>query len=157
MHRRIPALLALIALAACSPKGGDKPVISEVRVRLAAVAGNPAAGYFTVKGSRKDDRLLRIESAVVNKIELHENVMDGGMMSMRQLKEVPVPADTTVTFAPSGSHAMLFGIDSRITPGTGIPMLFTFASGTQIEVEAKTLSVADEDGEGGGDMDGMHH
>ena len=62
---------------------------------------------------------------------------------------VTVPAGATVKFAPSGNHAMLFGVDPRITPGTAIPMLFTFKSGTKIEVEAKTVAAGD-------DMGGMH-
>jgi len=150
--RRLPfALFACAALAACGPRGGDRPVVEDVRVRLSAVAEAPSAGYFTLKGSRSDDRLLRIDSAVVEKIEMHESTMDGGVMTMRPLQEVPVPAGATVSFAPAGSHAMLFGIDKRITPGTGIPMLFTFASGAKVEVEAKTMAP------GTHDMDGMQH
>lgn len=154
MHRTITAVMALIALPACQPKGADKPAVKDARVRLAVVPGGPAAGYFTLKGGAKDDRLLRIDSAVVNKIELHESVMNGGVMTMRPLAEVPVPAGATVEFAPSGSHAMLFGVDPRITPGTGVPMLFTFASGAKIEVEAKSTGVG---GDGSDDMGGMQH
>ncbi len=150
MHRPIVAALALLALTACQPKGADQPTVKEARVRLSAVAGGPAGAYFTLTGGAKDDRLLRIDSAVVNKIELHESVMNGDVMTMRPLADVPLPARASIAFAPGGSHAMLFGVDPRITPGTGVPMLFTFASGTKIEVEAKSAGA-------GGDMDGMQH
>ncbi len=149
---RLPAvMIALLTLSACHAGGSEKPVVTDARVRLAAVTGQPAAGYFTLKGSKGDDRLLRIDSAVVNKIELHEVGMTGGMMTMRQLADVAVPANATVEFAPAGNHAMLFGVDSRITPGTAIPMLFTFKSGAKVEVEAKTIAAGDDD------MGGMHH
>ncbi|WP_165324576.1 copper chaperone PCu(A)C [Rhizorhabdus phycosphaerae] len=151
MRRLSIALLACAALAACSPGGGDRPLVEDARVRLSAVSDAPSAGYFTLKGGKSDDRLLRIDSAVVEKIEMHESAMDGGMMTMRPLKELAVPAGATVTFAPAGSHAMLFGIDNRITPGTGIPMLFTFASGAKIQVEAKTMAP------GTHDMGSMEH
>ena len=149
-HLLLP-LIALSALTACQQKGGEKPVVKDAWVRLAAVPGRPAAGYFTLKGAAKDDRLLRIDSAVVEKIEFHESVMNGGVMTMRPMTEVPLPAGTAIEFAPGGSHAMLFGIDGRITPGTAIPMLFSFASGAKIEAEAKTVPA------GGDDMGGMHH
>jgi len=87
---------------------------------------------------------------VVNRIELHEVGMSGGLMTMRQMADVPLPAGATVEFAPAGNHAMLFGVDARITPGTAIPMLFTFKSGAKIEVEAKTVAAGD-------DMGGVHH
>lgn len=144
------AAFALLALAACGPKAAEKPAVRDATVRLAAVPGRPAAGYFTLQGGRTDDRLLRIDSAVVNRIELHQGTMSGGMMTMRQMADVPLAAGATVKFAPGGDHAMLFGVDKRITPGTAIPMLFTFQSGARIEVEAKTVA-AD------GDVDGTQH
>jgi copper(I)-binding protein len=141
---------ALLALAACHPKGGETPRVKDVRVRLAAVPDRPAAGYFTLEGATRDDRLLRIDSAVVNRIELHEGMTSGGVMTMRPMASVPLPAGATVEFAPGGNHAMLFGVDQHITPGTGIPMLFTFQSGARIEVEAKTVGAGDDVGD-------MHH
>jgi copper(I)-binding protein len=143
--------LALLALPGCKPKSADKPQIRDAWVRLAAVPGRPAAGYFTIVGGSKDDRLMRIDSAVVKSIELHQNNMAGGMMSMKPMANVPVAAGTMVEFAPSGNHAMLFDVDARITPGTAIPMLFTFASGAAIEAEAKTVPA------GGDEMPGMGH
>jgi len=142
--------LALLALAACGSNDGAKPRVEDVWVRLAAVPDRPAAAYFTLKGARADDRLLRIDSAVVNKIELHMVGMIGGLMTMRQMADMPLPAGATLKFEPTGNHAMLFGVDKQITPGTGIPMLFTFKSGARIEVEAKTVGAGD-------DMGGMHH
>ena len=142
---------ALLMLTACSPKGADKPRIRDAWVRLAAVPGRPAAGYFTITGSKADDKLLRIDSAVVKTIELHEGGMSGNMATMKPIAEVPVSAGGTVEFAPGGNHAMLFDVDKAITPGTAIPMLFSFASGAKVEVEAKTVPA------GGDDMGGMHH
>lgn len=150
MRRLLAASFALLALAACHPKGGEKPVVADAWVRLPAVTGRPAAGYFVLKGAQADDRLLSIDSAVVNKIEMHEEVMDGGVMTMRQMADVPLPKGADVAFAPGGKHAMLFGVDARITPGTAIPLLFTFKSGAKVEVEAKTEAA-------GGDMESMHH
>ena len=152
MRRFAATALALLILAGCGPKGGDKPAIKDAWVRLAVVPGRPAAGYFTVKGSVADDRLRSIDSAVVDKIELHEGGLSGGMMTMRPMAEIAVPAGATIEFAPGGNHAMLFGIDQRITPGTAIPMLFTFASGARISAEAKTVPAGGDD-----DMIGMHH
>lgn len=150
MRRPLLASLAFLTLVACGPQRHEKPAVEDIWVRLPAVPGRPAAGYFTLKGGAADDRLQRIDSAVVNKIELHEVGMSGGMMTMRQMSDMPVPAGKTVEFAPSGNHAMLFGVDPRITPGTGIPMLFTFRSGAKIEAEAKTIAAGD-------DMGSMHH
>jgi periplasmic copper chaperone A len=136
---RTTALAALLLLAACGRGGGD-PVVGEAWARHPAVPGRPGAAYFTIRGGAADDRLVAIRSAVVDRIELHESGMAGGMMTMKPLADVPVPAHATVRFAPGGNHAMLFGIDPRITPGTGIPLAFRFASGKTIEGEAKSVA-----------------
>jgi copper(I)-binding protein len=130
---------ALFILAGCHAKETEKPRILNAWVRLAAVPGHPAAGYFTVKGGRRDDRLVRIDSAVVKKIEMHESMSMNGMMSMVPMPNLPVPEGAKIEFAPGGKHAMLFDVDGRITAGTAIPMLFTFASGAAVEAEAKTV------------------
>lgn len=146
--------VALLMLGGCHAKGGDKPQIRDAWVRMAAVPGRPAAGYFTLKGAKADDKLLRIDSAVVKTIELHQGGMQGGMMTMKPITDVPLPAGATIEFAPGGNHAMLFDIDTAITPGTAIPMLFTFESGARIEVEAKTVPAGGDDM---GGMGGMKH
>ncbi len=151
MRRLFALSIMLVALGACHQKMADKPHVRDAWVRLAAVPGRPAAGYFTLTGGKAGDRLVRIDSAVVKRIELHEGMMTGGMMSMKPIAEVAVPAGTTVEFSPGGNHVMLFDIDPAITPGTAIPMLFTFASGAAFEAEAKTVPA------GGDDMTGMNH
>jgi len=144
MRAAIALPFALLALSACHPQGDGNPKVANAKIRLPAVAGRPGAGYFTISGGARDDRLTRIDSAAVGKIEFHEMAMEGGMMRMRPLADVAVPKRTEIMFAPGGNHAMLFDIDKRITPGTGIPLLFTFASGTKVEVEAKTVAAGEE-------------
>jgi copper(I)-binding protein len=156
MRRLFAAATAILLLGGCHARDGGTPRVKDAWVRLAAVAGRPAAGYFTLKGGAKDDRLIAIESAVVKRIELHESSMAGGMMTMKPIATVALPAGATVEFAPGGNHAMLFEIDPQITPGTAIPMRFRFASGAAFEAEAKTVAAGADDGMAGG-MAGMQH
>ena len=139
MKRLCLAFSLAAALTACHRKGHEDRPVREAWVSLPAVPGRPGAAYFTVQGKTGATELSRVVSAVVQRIELHEGGMTGGMMTMRPLASVPIPADGTVTFAPGGKHAMLFGIDPAIRPGTAIPLRFDFAGGKAVEVEAKTV------------------
>jgi len=87
MRMTVLAATMLLALAACHPGGSEKPRVEGATVRLSAVSGQPAAAYFRLHGGRSDDKLIRIDSAVANHIELHEAGMSGGMMTMRQITE----------------------------------------------------------------------
>ncbi|MDO6415768.1 copper chaperone PCu(A)C [Sphingomonas sp. BIUV-7] len=141
---RIAPLVALLVLAGC---GGHEtgPKITKAWVRLAAAPGRPAAAYFTIQTGHGDDAIVRVESALVKRIEMHESMTDGhGMSAMKPLADVAIPAGGAATFAPSGKHLMLFDVDPVVTPGTAIPLRFGFASGRTAEAEAKTVAAGDD-------------
>ena len=156
MRRILLLATAAIAVTACKPKLADQPRVKDAWVRLSPVPGRPAAGYFELKGGTADDKLVGIDSAVVEKIELHQSSMSGGMMTMTPIAEVAIPAGGKVEFSPEGNHAMLFGVNAAIKPGTAIPLLFHFASGKSFEAEAKTVAAGTEQG-ADHDMGGMAH
>jgi periplasmic copper chaperone A len=144
MIRPLLALAALSSLAACHSESAG-PTVAQAWVRLPAVAGNPGAAYFTLNGGRGDDKLVRIESALVDHIELHESMKAaGGMAGMMPIAALDLPKGATIAFAPDGRHAMLFGIDKLVKPGTAIPLRFGFASGKTAEAEAKTVAAGED-------------
>jgi copper(I)-binding protein len=144
MTRHLLLAAPLLLLAACHGRNAE-PRVTQAWVRLPAVAGQPAAAYFTIHGGRHDEKLIRLESALAAKTEMHQS-MKGmqGMTSMAPLAEVDVPAGGTVTFRPGANHAMLIGLDPAVKPGTAVPIRFGFADGTTAEAEAKTVSAGED-------------
>lgn len=132
-------LPALLLLAGC--KGHDAaPKVSQAWIRLPAVPGQPAAAYFTLRAD--GETLVRIETTMAKRTEMHETMAgEHAMMTMAPLDHVDVHG--TVTFAPVGKHAMIFGLDPVVTPGTAVPLRFGFASGKTAEAEAKTVAAGD--------------
>jgi copper(I)-binding protein len=119
--------------------------VTQAWVRLPAVAGQPAAAYFTLQGGRRDAKLVRIESALAAKTEMHQSMAGmQGMTSMVPLDHVDVPAGGAVQFKPGGNHAMLIGLDPQVKPGTAVPLRFGFADGTTAEAEAKSVSAGED-------------
>jgi len=144
MNRCLLAFASLLLLAGCHMRSAE-PKVSEAWVRLPAVAGQPAAAYFTIRGGRSAKSLVRMESALAAKTEMHQN-MHGmqGMTSMAPLDHVDVPAGGIVQFKPGGNHAMLFGLDPAIKPGTAVPIRLGFSDGTTAEAEAKTVGAGED-------------
>ena len=144
MTRRLTLLAPLLLLAACHGRASE-PQVTNAWVRLPAVAGQPAAAYFTIHGGRSDKRLIRMESALAAKTEMHQSMAGmAGMATMVALTHVDVPAGAKVQFKPGGDHAMLIGLDPVVKPGTAIPLRFGFADGTTAEAEAKTVSAGQD-------------
>jgi len=146
MRLPIAAAIASIALFACSPAEETGPVetVENAWIRLPAVDGRPAAAYFTLNGGEADDTLLAVDSERVATIELHETIMEGEMMRMQPIMSTDLPAGETEVFEPGGRHAMLFGIDPEITPGTLLSLNFRFDSGRDVTVDATTIAAGDE-------------
>lgn len=135
--------LLLLALTSC----GKAPVllVDQAWVRLAATPKAPAAAYFTVHGGPTSDRLLDVTSPVVIRTELHESMTKGRMTSMMPIEAgVEVPAKASVAFQPGGRHAMLFNVNPGIVPPRTLPLIFTFASGERILVDAVVKRAGDE-------------
>lgn len=141
---RTPVMLvaATAALAGCTQPG--QLAVTDAWVRLAAVPGRPAAGYFTIRGGPTDATLLSAATDAAVRTELHESMaaMNGGM-TMDAIRSVAVPAGQQVRFAPGGKHAMLFDVNPAIKPGATITLTFTFADATRIEQKAQVLAAGD--------------
>jgi copper(I)-binding protein len=144
MRRAISALLLAMALAACHKEPKIRQIaVDDVWVRLNAVPGNPGAAYFTIKGGSMADKLIQVSANPVATIELHEGGKMDGMMTMKAMPSIEIPADTVVRFAPGGNHAMLFGVDPKVVPGVKLRLAFKFATLRTFVVTAPVIGAGD--------------
>jgi copper(I)-binding protein len=113
-------------------------------VRLPAVPGNPGAAYFTLHGGSKDAILVAVSAKFTLVTEMHQSMTGpGGMHSMAPLKQAPVPAGGTASFAPGGNHVMLFNISPKLKPGEKVPLTLAFADGRKVAVQAIVIGAGD--------------
>ena len=97
--------------------------------------GAPLAGYATfANGDAEALRIVGATSAAFERVELHEMRMADGVMRMRKLDAVEVPAGKTVPFAPGGNHLMLHGARSPLAPGATVAIEFVDAAGRRTTV-----------------------
>ncbi len=148
-----PALAAALMVAAAppvltqavlaqAPKNAATPHLMDAWVRLPAVAGRPAGGYFMAHGTSTADALVAVTSPRAERIELHSMTSENGVMKMRKEASFPLPAKGTLTFAPGGSHLMLFGLSNDVKPGSTVPLTFRFKSGATVTVNAEARAAA---------------
>jgi len=92
------------------------------------------AAYLTIE-SLVPDRLTGVSTPVAKKAGLHNMTMEGGVMKMRPLAEVEVPAGQPVTLKPGGTHIMLMGLNRQLKPGEHFPLTLSFEKAGTREVE----------------------
>ena len=126
-----------LLLMGCDPRPEPAQVtVEEAWVQLPAVKGRPGAAYFTLRTAHDATRLTGVASPRVERVELHESRMDGGVMRMGPLQDRSL-AGGVIRFAPGGKHAMLFGLDSGLRAGDRIPLTFSFDPAPPVTVEAE--------------------
>lgn len=115
-------IAALLALGACS--AGAQTVAKQAWVR-ATVPGQKATGLFVELTSPNAARLVGGSSPVAASVEVHEMRMDGGVMRMRALPALPLPAGQAVALKPGSYHVMLMGLKDTVKAGDTVPVTLT--------------------------------
>ncbi|MEG8219922.1 copper chaperone PCu(A)C [Sphingomonas sp. HH69] len=131
------ALIALAAPLALSACGDPAPsYIDQAWVRLSPNKESPSAGYFVAHGGDAGVQIRGVLTAYAVRVEMHESVTDKGVMTMKPIDSVDVPAKGEVAFAPGGKHLMLWGInDAAINQGK-MELTFLMSDGKRLLVDA---------------------
>lgn len=134
MLRVLPLISVLLLLGACSPQGdGAEIVIDSPWVRETPPGQTVAAGYMEIRNDGEQARtLLTARSPDASRVEIHTMEHADGMMRMRRIDRLEVPAGKTMTLEPGGMHLMLFDIETAAA-GNHVPVTLTFDDGWQIE------------------------
>lgn len=130
-------LFAVVGLCSTSVMASDLS-ISKAWVRATIGQGNVTAGYFTIdNGTGRDDTLLSVATSVAAKSEVHTTSMgEGGVMQMRPVDSLHVPAGETVALKAGGDHLMLMGIAEPLKEGDAVVFELEFETAGTVLVEA---------------------
>jgi copper(I)-binding protein len=128
------ALALVLALPAFLARA--EPAVEDPWIREAPPGRDVTAAYLRIHNPDAEDlTLVAAASPAASRVELHEHRQENGMMRMRQVERVVVPAGETVAFAPGGLHLMLFGWDGS-PAGSRVPLTMITGSGETLELEA---------------------
>jgi copper(I)-binding protein len=89
------------------------------------VAGQQSSGAFMKLTAPAGARLVAAASPVAKVVEIHEMKMQGGVMNMRAIDALDLPAGKPVTLAPGGYHVMLMGLAKPLAEGERVPLTLT--------------------------------
>lgn len=147
ISHHLVALTALLILSGCggpvAAPPAAKPVafagtiaISEPRVRVPTQGRDVTAAYLTLNNTgTKPDGLVSASSPSAGTLELHAHVKTAdGMMAMREISQIQVPAGGTIPLAPGGFHIMVKQLKSELKAGDELPITLTFSSGATAQL-----------------------
>ncbi len=134
----LAAVLALAAMTTQPALAGDAAK-GDIKIENAwarASAGNARAGaaYLSVENKGDADRIVAAKSGVSDRTELHNHLMENGVMKMRQVDGIDVPAGGKATLQPGGLHVMFMGLKAPLKEGTSFPVTLVFEKAGPVEV-----------------------
>jgi copper(I)-binding protein len=97
---------------------------------------NSAAFVQIVNKDSADHALVGGSSPASEVVELHTHTMEDGMMRMRQVDKIDLPAGETVSLKPGGLHVMLIGLKQKLVPGEQVDITLTFEDGSEVTLKA---------------------
>lgn len=111
-------------------------------MRLPASGQDQTATYVTMTNTgAKNDRLVGATSPMSKKLELHaHSKTPDGVIAMRQLAFIELPAGSTIALVPGGLHIMVKQVRPGLKIGETIPVKLNFASGATASLQVPIVS-----------------
>jgi copper(I)-binding protein/cytochrome oxidase Cu insertion factor (SCO1/SenC/PrrC family) len=121
---------------------GDVVAVMNAWVREADAQARMNAGYMTlVNAGSEDVRLVKVESRAFDYVEVHEMAQVDGLMEMREIDQLVIPAKAQAELAPGGKHLMMSGPRRPLEAGQRVDLVLTFDSGVKQTVSVRISSM----------------
>ncbi|MGN6499194.1 MAG: copper chaperone PCu(A)C [Tsuneonella sp.] len=131
--------------AAQTVKGVPGMTISNARMVLAPVAGNPAAVYFDLAYEGDDNLALSRASVKGAKSAMfHDYGEWSGQRQMMDMLPLPIKKGDKLSFAPGGKHIMATGVSPDLKPGGTTEVTITVSGGATQTFSAPIKAAGDE-------------
>ena len=139
LMKRRTALFAAVALTmtAAFPAFAQEALTDTLEITggftRASVSPN-GAGFLTIRSKGEADRLVAFRSPQCNRPELHTHINDNGIMRMRQVEAIDVPAGGMVELKPGGLHLMMIDLTGPLAEGDIVDVTLIFEKAGEVAV-----------------------
>lgn len=122
-----------VACLLAAPAWAQVVIVKDAWVRGTVAEQTATAAFMTLTAS-ENAVLVGVSSPVAGLAEVHEMSMDDGIMKMRALPRLVLPAGKSVALTRGGYHVMLMDLKRTLSKGDIVPLLL------KVEGKDKMLS-----------------
>ncbi|WP_417657892.1 copper chaperone PCu(A)C [Pseudidiomarina aestuarii] len=116
--------------------------ISNAWIKESIPGTENGAGYLTLTNvGTTAITLTGAATEAARAAEIHEHVMNDGMMRMRRVPELAIDVGETVIFRPGSFHVMMFGVKEPFQVGQEIGLELIFSDGDRKAVTAEVRAI----------------
>ena len=145
------ATCALLSAASTTHAGKTdpaSPAITNAWVKASLPGATVSAAYMQIK-SAQPLKLVKVETPVAGIVEIHNMTMKDGVMEMKAMDAVDIPANRMVELKSGGIHVMLMQVKQPIRAGDKVPLTLTFEGADKKPLVVRIDAVAQDAGTGG--------
>lgn len=113
-------------LAACAAGAAQAQVQVEDPWVRGMVEAQKTTGAFMRLTSAQTLKLVGASSPAAGVVEVHRTSMEGGVMRMRRVEALELPAGQAVELKPGGYHVMLMQVKTPLKAGQTVPITLEF-------------------------------
>ena len=130
---RYAFLAALFLSVPMSGSLADSLKIVDPRARI-LLADRPGVVFMEIHNSGPADSLLSAEPPLAARTELHNHIHEDGVMKMRGVEVIDVPAEGVAILKSGSYHIMLFELTRKPAIGERFPLTLHFRKAGKISV-----------------------
>jgi copper(I)-binding protein len=133
-------LIPLVVLALCAAPtlavADDAPIVASDAWARPTLKGTRTGAVYLMLSNRgaAGDRLVGVSTPAAERAEVHEDITADGVMSMKPVPELALPAGASTAIEPGRYHIMLIGVKAPLAAGQSFPITLTFAGAPPLEV-----------------------
>lgn len=117
--------------------------INDQQIRATPPHAENSAAFFTVtNNTNKDVKLVAVNSDIAERVELHNHISEDGMMKMREVDDINIEANGSVSLQAGGYHVMFLGLKKGLIEGESIRLALYFDNGDEIIMNTPVKKIA---------------
>ncbi len=144
LYQRIAALTfgLLFSTAIFAGTAADAITVADPYIPAMPTGQPNGLAYMVLtNGSDQDYELVGAEGEVAKTLELHTHIMQDGMMQMKKIEKIDLPAGKEVKLETGGLHVMLIGLNQDLVPDTKVSLTLIFNDGSKKELEVPVRKI----------------
>ena len=136
------SVLSLFSGILFAATAAENMMIVDPYVRAVPPGQTVSACFMQLKNnSSMAHAIVKASSDVAKVVELHTHTHENGMMMMRQVEKMDIPANGETTLQPGGLHIMLIGLHNELKLDQKVSITLEFEDGSEKQIEAPVRKI----------------
>ena len=117
--------------------------VGAITIKDAWARGTPRSGgaFMSIHNMGAADELVDVRADVARKVQLHQTVSEGGIMKMKHIHGMPVPANGMAMLKPGRYHVMMMGLNKPLKPGQTFPLTLVFKQAGEVPIQVDIMKM----------------